>query len=212
MSVSNLVGLRFNRLTVISRQGSCNGKAKWKCNCECGANTTAVSGDLKSGRVKSCGCLRTENTRRVLTKHGGASSRSYSSWKSMMSRCYRPNASGYKHYGAAGIKVCEQWHSYQNFVSDMGEPREGQSLDRIDGLLGYSFGNCRWASKKEQSRNRKSNRYVVLAGKQMCYEDAAIILRVDPSTLSKKLRGKCQVVAEKDLKQLGLIKSEEIAA
>lgn len=75
----------------------------------------------------------------------------------MKQRCLNPNAAGYSRYGGAGITVHESWRSFEAFLCDMGEkpePKAEYSLDRIDGGRGYEPGNCRWATRSEQQRNR----------------------------------------------------------
>lgn len=91
-------------------------------------------------------------------KHGGHGTLTYARWKSMMQRCYTKSATNYKYYGAAGITVCERWHDFALFLADMGEcPDKSMTLDRIKNDLGYQPGNCRWATKAAQNRNRPSH-------------------------------------------------------
>lgn len=76
----------------------------------------------------------------------------------MRYRCSNPNGKNYADYGGRGIKVCERWENFENFVADVGErPSAAYSLDRIDNHKGYEPGNVRWATRKEQANNTRRN-------------------------------------------------------
>ena len=81
-------------------------------------------------------------------------------WNQMLDRCYNPYNNNFPNYGARGIDVCECWFSLKNFISDMGDKEYSLSLDRINNDLGYSPENCRWASYKEQAKNKRKDKLI----------------------------------------------------
>jgi hypothetical protein len=97
----------------------------------------------------------------------------YGKWYNMMQRCYNPNFKGYHLYGGRGIQVCERWHIFEHFLSDMGEPPPGMSLERERNNEDYSPDNCKWATRLEQSRNTRRNVYLTLRGETHCLSEWA---------------------------------------
>lgn len=85
----------------------------------------------------------------------------WKSWSGMVERCTNSNHAAYAHYGGRGITVCDRWQGkdgFANFMQDMGERPEGLTLDRIDNDGNYEPGNVRWATAKQQARNRRPRR------------------------------------------------------
>lgn len=172
--VIEMSGQKFGKLTVTWQHGfSQNGEAQWDCVCECGNEAVVTGSALRKGRTQSCGCQRAlavrmngrRNATHGHTKAGVPISRTYNTWKSMLSRCEYKRSTSYKYYGAKGVTVCERWKSFQNFLDDMGERPEGMSLDRKDSLLGYSPENCKWSTDLEQQNNKSSNILIEAFGK-----------------------------------------------
>ena len=125
---------------------------RWVCKCSCGIVTSVLAWNLVSGKSRSCGCL----VRMSRIKHGQWKTRVYSLWVGMLSRCKYPTVMHYREYGGRGIKVCERWKTFANFYDDMGDPPSRRhSLDRYPDRHGdYRPGNVRWATSKEQNRNK----------------------------------------------------------
>lgn len=111
--------------------------------------------------------------------HGDSKAAEYHSWNSMQGRCKNPKNPGYRHYGGRGIRVCERWQSYENFLLDMGRrPSPDHEIDRIDNDGQYCPENCKWSTRKEQTRNTRHNRMVVVRGELMPLVRAAEVLGI----------------------------------
>lgn len=107
MGVENLIGQKFNRLTVISQADSKNQRRYWNCLCECGNNTIVTTSKLKNGHTKSCGCIASEIIIKRNTTHGLRKTRVYNIWYDIKRRCYNKKNKSYSDYGGRGISVCE---------------------------------------------------------------------------------------------------------
>lgn len=105
-----------------------------------------------SGRYRIVRTDRKQNA--LLERRKKKDERTHRSWSAMKERCQDVRHSHYNKYGGRGIVICQRWESYENFVEDMGIRPDGMSLDRIDVNGNYEPGNCRWATAKEQNRNK----------------------------------------------------------
>lgn len=151
-----------------------NGKIYWKCKCDCG-NTTYVKADnLANGHTKSCGCGQSKSN----YKHGMTKTRLHRIWQRMIRRCCDKNEISFKWYGAKGVTVCDEWLGENGFVhfrdwSIKNGYTDELSIDRIDCSKGYSPNNCRWATRKQQDRNKSNSLMYEVNGKTKNLADLA---------------------------------------
>lgn len=191
MSDPFATGTRYERLVVLGASPSPSKKhPKVLVRCDCGTEKSIFRQGLIAGLVLSCGCLGRERRAARTRTHGqGGRNRTgtYTSWAGMMDRCEWGGHHSYEtHYGAKGIRVCERWHSFENFLADMGPRPSGHSIDRIDGTKGYSPDNCRWASRTAQNLN--TSRVIKVS---YCGEIIQVPLLCDRLGLSRKaVRGR----------------------
>ena len=185
----NLMGQKFGRLIATQRVEKDQwGNYKWLCVCTCGKTTIVPGSDLRKNKTKSCGCLHDEgnNTNHGHTKNGRWS-QAYRSWAAMMHRCTNPRDEGYHNYGGRGIRVCNMWLKFDNFLKDMCDPpTQHHSIDRIDNNGDYCKENCRWATPQQQARNKRNNHLETYDGKTQCLAAWAEETGISPQILWKR--------------------------
>ena len=170
----DLTDRRFGRLVATRVAGkNKQGIYRWLCKCDCGNEHIVKVSSLMEGNTNSCGCLVSESSSKRLAKHNLCNTDEYHSWENMKARCYNDKFIQFSNYGGRGIKMCDRWrHNFVNFLSDMGKkPTSKHSLDRIDVNGDYEPTNCRWATQKEQCRNKRSNRYLEYKSHRMIMKD-----------------------------------------
>lgn len=139
-------------------------------------------------RQKSCGCA---NGRPPSHGHSisGKTSPTYNSWMGLRRRCLNKNNIGYHKYGGSGITHIGKWETFEGFLEDMGERPIGMTLDRIDNSKGYSKENCRWATKLQQTQNRRTTiRLIISEGVEMTAKEIADLVGLSYSSVARCIR------------------------
>lgn len=150
------IGSVFGRLTVVGELFRVSKRSMVDVVCNCGSLPFTVRLDgLKSGGVRSCGCLQIEAVIKNFTIHGMTGTSAYSSWQGMKDRCTNSNNSRWERYGGRGISYPSNWMTFENFWADMSDGwYEGADIDRIDFDLSYSKENCRWVDRDVGNHNK----------------------------------------------------------
>lgn len=172
------LGKQFGRLTIIDFAHATPPYRGWwwVCKCECGNTRTLIPGDVKQGKICSCGCWHDEVCANKATKfkHSiNVHKRLYSIYNGIKKRCYNQNEPRYKDYGYRGIRMCEEWldsrNGFDSFVewSLSHQYNDDMSIDRIDVNGDYSPTNCRWIPMSEQALNKRETKWVVYKGERV---------------------------------------------
>lgn len=195
-----ILGKKYNQLTALEFVQKDN-SSKWyvKCLCDCGNITLVLPYPLRTGGVKSCGCLKIKNSKNFGSmqplskgnfKDGRTKHYLYGTWQRMIDRCENPNTKHYDRYGGRGIKVCDEWHNFWKFVEwsdSVGGRPKGFTIDRIDNDGNYEPSNCRWADWNTQTSNKSSNRFIEFNGKKQTIHQWALELGINEETLRNRI-------------------------
>jgi hypothetical protein len=142
----------------MARDPSGHTRRMYLAKCVCGDTRWRSAQHISTGASRACRSCANKT-------HGNSASPEYRCWYHMRHRCFNKTNPAYKDYGGRGISVDPTWDSFDVFLRDMGARPEGATLERKDNSLGYSKDNCVWASRQEQSINRRNTRWVTYAGK-----------------------------------------------
>lgn len=187
----DLTGQSFGRWTVISRApNGAGGRTKWHSVCACGAERAVAAIHLVKGSSSSCGkCARPRGENSPVYRHGKRGG-VYSVWLNIIQRCENPNNTQYHDYGGRGITMCRRWREdYGSFVDDMGpRPTPKHQIDRKNNNLGYSHGNCEWATRSQNMLNTRRNHLVSYQGETIPLAEAARRAGVNYGTAKWRLR------------------------
>jgi len=195
----DLEGRVFTRLTVIGYLGQRRQRSHWLCQCECGNQSAVSATHLIMQHTRSCGCLHQESVKTMHITHGLAHTSTYDIWRGILTRCNNPNNHTYERYGGRGIRVCNSWMKFTNFLEDMGERPTGLSIDRINNNGHYSCGHCdectengwvtngRWATTSEQANNTSRTHYITYQGKTQSLKFWAKELHINYGTLRNRI-------------------------
>lgn len=161
-------GMMFGRLTTIEKIKK-SGRYYWKCFCMCGNTCEVSQSSLASGNANSCGCLSNELSSARARTHGLSETRIYKIWKGIFDRCENQSSSAYHNYGARGISVCNEWQTFLPFYEwSMSHGYTDElTIDRIDVNGDYCPENCRWITREEQARNKRTNVLITYNGRTM---------------------------------------------
>lgn len=197
--ISNEIGKKYNLLTIIKDLGS-KRTSSGKCvmryvlvKCECGKEFEVRLLSIRNENTISCGCIIRQAYRKYglkIKKHHKSKTKEHNRWWDMIARCYCKGSKAYKYYGKRGITVCKEWiESFDNFIEDMGlPPTEKHTIDRIDVNGNYCKENCRWATMKQQSINRRNNNKIEYNGENLTLSQWSEKLNFNHSILGKRLK------------------------
>lgn len=179
----------FGRWTLVQLLCKERSGSVWLCRCSCGTEKPVSVPNLRSGASQSCGCLNAEAVRARTLKHGKSKAPVYAVWNAMMHRCHNPNSKQWADYGGRGIKVAPEWHTFESFYADMGDPPfPGAQLDRAKNHLGYRKGNCRWVTRKENMNNTRTNNRFRYQGRLQTLPELSLVAGVSPQNIRQRIK------------------------
>lgn len=186
----DLSGRIFGRLVVAERTENVGGKPAWRCLCACGTECVVSANNLRNGSTSSCGCYRREHCATLFVRHGLAGTPEWLAWSHAKRRCSNPSHPSFARYGGRGIRMCDEWmEDFAAFLAHVGpRPSSEHSIDRIDNDGNYEPGNVRWATRREQQRNRRNTVTVLVDGRRRPLVAVAEETGVNAATLRARVK------------------------
>lgn len=180
---------KFGRLTALGVARTDGSHSYWRFKCDCGNEIIATRNSVLRGKQQSCGCLKKDVNKSRFTKHGMSKSKIYQVWWQMLARCGHKNKPQHKNYGGRGIRVDERWLDFNSFYEDFGKNRKsGMTIERIDNNGPYGPGNCRWATNKEQQRNKRKTIHVKMNRVSKSLIEWCEEFKISPQVVRYRLR------------------------
>lgn len=181
-----MTGRRFGKLIVEKEFGRHGSQILWLCQCDCGGTRVSRTAYLNEGRYDSCGCLPKKYHRSQFGLK--VKNPLYLIWRSIKMRT-KPGPHQAESYRRKSISLCERWKKFENFYEDMLPGyKKGLSIERIDNLGNYEPSNCKWATSKEQNRNRETNRRFTIGGETRVLSDWCEVFSVPYQMVWRKLK------------------------
>ncbi len=197
METLKIKGCKFNRLTCVKEVYRNKYGVYWRVRCDCGEYKEALATDLKTGRIKSCGCVLREKTIERSVTHGMSKSVIYNTFAHIKQRCNNKNNQYYSYYGGRGI-LC-LWATFEQFINDMYESyldhikvhgAGDTTIERVDNNGNYCKENCRWATKAEQTRNTRNCTRITFNNETKTASEWSKITGISRNTINQRLKKK----------------------
>lgn len=187
--MEKIIGKNFGKFTVIKQvENSKDNHLMFLCKCACGNEQIVRKTHLVNGVRTECKLCSREKLKTNL-QHGLTKTQAYNVWLKIKARCYNPKSTSYKHYGAKGITMCKEWLNdpvaFCKWYTE--NKKEGCSVDRINNDLGYSPENCRFATNKEQQRNKTTNVLIEFQGRTMTASECAEIVGISTTAMCARI-------------------------
>lgn len=187
----DMTNKRFGRLVVIKPdKKNRHGDLYWLCKCDCG-NIKSINGTkLRNGWTRSCGCLQKDWASEKFSSHKMSDSSLYRIWENMKTRCYNPKSNRFYRYGGRGIKVCDEWLDFNNFVewALSNGYEEGLSIERKNINQNYEPNNCCWIPLKNQTQNRSNTVWITYQNQTMCMAEFSRIMKVSVNVIRNRIK------------------------